>query len=191
MSKIILAGSDDGVGSVTVVAPNTNSNQTLTLENATGTLAPLVLGTPRTASGTNIDFTGIPSWVNRITITIYGMSTSGASNWLLRAGTGGVVATTGYNAASSTNEMSTLGTTYYTNGFGIRVNSGAYVIHGNIVLVKHNDVRWMCSHQLAGDIAAIHGSGGVALAGPLDILRLTTVNGTDTFDAGTINIMYE
>ena len=32
-------------------------------------------------------------------------------------------------------------------------------------------------------------AGGVA--GVLDRIRLTTVNGTDTFDAGSINILYE
>jgi hypothetical protein len=31
----------------------------------------------------------------------------------------------------------------------------------------------------------------LALGGVLDRVRLTTVNGTDTFDAGTVNILYE
>jgi hypothetical protein len=34
-------------------------------------------------------------------------------------------------------------------------------------------------------------SGSIALSGTLDRVRITTVNGTDTFDAGTINILYE
>jgi hypothetical protein len=34
-------------------------------------------------------------------------------------------------------------------------------------------------------------NGSVALSGTLDRVRITTVNGTDTFDAGTINIMWE
>ncbi len=33
--------------------------------------------------------------------------------------------------------------------------------------------------------------GGKTLSAILDRIRLTTVNGTDTFDAGQINIMYE
>jgi hypothetical protein len=36
-----------------------------------------------------------------------------------------------------------------------------------------------------------YASGGVALGGALDRVRITTVNGTDTFDAGSINILYE
>ena len=34
-------------------------------------------------------------------------------------------------------------------------------------------------------------AGGKALSGTLDRVRITTVNGSDTFDAGTINILYE
>ena len=33
--------------------------------------------------------------------------------------------------------------------------------------------------------------GELKLAGALDRVRITTVNGTDTFDAGSINILYE
>jgi hypothetical protein len=34
-------------------------------------------------------------------------------------------------------------------------------------------------------------AGDVALSGTLDRIRITTVNGTDTFDAGTINVSWE
>jgi hypothetical protein len=37
----------------------------------------------------------------------------------------------------------------------------------------------------------VFGGGSVTLSGTLDRVRITTVNGTDTFDAGTINILYE
>ena len=43
-----------------------------------------------------------------------------------------------------------------------------------------------------GDSAQTLTSGGsVTLSGILDRIRITTVNGTDTFDAGSINILYE
>jgi hypothetical protein len=35
------------------------------------------------------------------------------------------------------------------------------------------------------------GGGVLALGGVLDRIRITTINGTDTFDAGSINILYE
>jgi hypothetical protein len=34
-------------------------------------------------------------------------------------------------------------------------------------------------------------SGTKSLSATLDRIRITTVNGTDTFDAGSINILYE
>jgi hypothetical protein len=43
----------------------------------------------------------------------------------------------------------------------------------------------------ANSDAATLGNASVALSGTLDRVRITTVNGTDTFDAGTINILYE
>jgi hypothetical protein len=51
---------------------------------------------------------------------------------------------------------------------------------------------WVSSHtyrQLSTN--ALFGGGTVTLGGTLDRVRITTVNGTDTFDAGTINILYE
>jgi hypothetical protein len=35
------------------------------------------------------------------------------------------------------------------------------------------------------------GAGDKVLSGTLDRIRLTTSNGTDTFDAGSVNILYE
>jgi hypothetical protein len=34
-------------------------------------------------------------------------------------------------------------------------------------------------------------SGTVGLSGTLDIVRLTTQNGSQAFDSGTVNILYE
>lgn len=42
-----------------------------------------------------------------------------------------------------------------------------------------------------GTAVASTSGGTISLAGALDNVRLTTVNGTDTFDAGSINILYE
>lgn len=51
---------------------------------------------------------------------------------------------------------------------------------------------WVSSHS--GKVATtvgVCGGGDVALTGSLDRLRLTTANGTDAFDAGSVNILYE
>jgi hypothetical protein len=52
---------------------------------------------------------------------------------------------------------------------------------------------WVCDGVFArGDTVANYVfAGSKTLSGALDRIRITTVNGTDTFDAGTINILYE
>jgi hypothetical protein len=52
---------------------------------------------------------------------------------------------------------------------------------------------WVNNAVIArSDIAIMGiGSGSVALSGALDRVRITTVNGTDTFDAGSVNIIME
>ena len=41
------------------------------------------------------------------------------------------------------------------------------------------------------NVVAVGIFGQKALSDVLDRVRITTVNGTDTFDAGSINILYE
>lgn len=60
-----------------------------------------------------------------------------------------------------------------------------------IDLVSAN--TWVANHTLnnSGANVAIFGGGTCTLSGTLDRVRITTVNGADTFDAGSINISYE
>lgn len=192
MADIILAGSVSGAGTMTVQAPVTSANQVLTLEDATGTLAPLVLGTAQTASGTNVDFTGIPSWVKRVTVMFRGVSTNGTSNVLIQLGYGSAT-TSGYLGASSV-LTAAVTSANYTNGLAVvRSNDGTSVVHGMCTAALVTGNTW----AMAGTLAFSNGAGTVisastiALSGALDLVRITTVNGTDTFDAGTINILYE
>jgi hypothetical protein len=61
----------------------------------------------------------------------------------------------------------------------------------NCVLLSGN--TWASSSTMADSTTALIGfaASSVALSGTLDRIRITTVNGTDTFDAGTINILTE
>jgi hypothetical protein len=61
-----------------------------------------------------------------------------------------------------------------------------------MVITNITSNTWISSHSMAnGASAAITGAGNLSLGGTLDRVRITTVNGTDAFDAGTINILYE
>ena len=154
----------------------------------------LTLATAQTASGNAVDFTGIPSWAKRITVMFSGISTNGTSNPVIQVGTSSGVITSGYAGAGS-EVGSTTAVNAYTLGFAIRSGISTNTVHGAISLFCLNVSSniWVASgvtsqpsfpftHQIAGTIA---------LSNTLDRVRITTVNGTDTFDAGTINISYE
>ena len=142
-------------------------------------------------SGTSIDFTSIPSWVKRITVQFSGVSTSGASVILAQIGAGSVT-TSGYLGSASINTTVTLSAAY-TTGFGISQQTNASdVQHGVFVLTNLTSNVWVCSVSMArSDACTSQGAGSISLGGTLDRVRITTVNGTDTFDAGSINILYE
>ena len=148
-----------------------------------------------TTSGTSIDFTGIPSWVKRVTVMFNGVSTSGTSNLQIQIGAGSVT-TSGYSSVSSATGGGTLitPTAVVTSGMVIRNESGAVsVLSGIIHLTNITGNTWVSSHTFCDTGTARVGMGGgnVALSGTLDRIRITTVNGTDTFDGGSVNILYE
>ena len=210
-------------GSVTIDAPAVAGTNTLTLPAVTDTLvglaatqtltgktltSPTITGavvssmgssvlTSGTAvastSGTSIDFTGIPSWVKRITVMYNGVSTSGSSFWLLRLGTGGTPEITGYDSIG-VNVQAGNSLTTSTAGFLIYANVASYVVSGSMVITNVSGNIWVCSGLVGTSTGAsvqFPTTGKKTLAGVLDMVRVTTVNGTDTFDAGSINIMYE
>jgi hypothetical protein len=163
-----------------------------------GMSAALVSGTAvASTSGTSIDFTSIPSWVKRITVMFNGVSTSGTSSLILRIGSGSVLAT-GYVSICSY-MSSGVGTESSTTEFRL-VHSAASLaaneIVGSVTLsLQNSSTNAWCESGVLGKVAAststFTNAGTVALSGTLDRVRITTVNGTDTFDAGSINILYE
>lgn len=154
----------------------------------------LVRATAQSATGTAIDFTGIPSWATRITLTGAAISTTGTSPFLVQGGTSSGVETTGY--ATGCNVFNT-GITSGNSATGLRLEPGVsaaaalYTI--TAVLTRLSGNTW----GLDGKVYRTDATGGGAgfgsktFAGPLDRIRLTTHNGTDTFDAGSVNIMWE
>jgi hypothetical protein len=142
-------------------------------------------------SGTSIDFTAIPAWVERITVMFQGVSTSGTSFVLVQLGTGSTTYTTsGYlGAVNSANSI-----TNQTTGFGvIGQPTAANVLHGSATITNITGNNWVYAGTiyLSNTAGGGGGAGSVSLGATLTAVRITTVNGTDTFDAGSINIMYE
>jgi len=172
----------------------TTDTQTLTNKTlSTGTVVGASLITSGTAvastSGTSIDFTSIPSWVKRITVMFSGVSTNGTSVPIVQIGSGSVE-TTGYTAAiMDSGSVSSL----YTTGFPcVFTAAAADSFLGKITLNLLSSNLWVAEIvTMRGAPSTYCGSGTKTTSGTLDRVRITTVNGTDTFDAGSINILYE
>lgn len=194
MSNIILTG--DTSGTLNLAAPTIAGTNTQTLVAATGTLAPIVSGTAvASTSGTSIDFTGIPSWVKRVTVMFQGVSTNGVSYIQIQLGTSGGIEASSYLGTASTVAASSVGSDNISTGFWVRSAAATGVRHGQFVisLINPSTNSWVASGVLGYSdttITTITG-GSKSLSGTLDRVRITTQNGTDTFDAGTINILYE
>lgn len=209
---------DNGSNYIDLTAPSSfGSNRVLTLPDATTTL----VGTDATQTLTNktiqggaitsetakafnwngvstntfIDFTGIPSWVKRITVIFRQVSLSSTGSLLVQAGEGGTPTTTGYTSISTYVVGGVQsGQLTSTSGFIIQAGAATYQMFGHLIFTNVSGNTWVVS-GVQGNITAtafsVTSSGVVALSGVLNMIRVTSTSGTDTFDAGTINIMYE
>lgn len=140
-------------------------------------------------SGTSITFSSIPSWVKRITVMLSGVSTNGTSPVQLQIGSGSVTST-GYVSGSQNSGNFASSTTGYileVAAAGTDSISGVYIlslVSGNVWAGTGNIVKSGINVNAGAGVSA-------ALGGALDRVIVTTVNGTDAFDAGSINILYE
>lgn len=199
-----------GGGSVTLQEPTTASTLTLSLPAVTGTVITtadtatvtptmlsqkLTLATAQnTTSGTAIDFTGIPSWVRRISVMLNGVSLNGSAQILIQLGTSGGVESTGYLGASvHAVTGNVVGGASSTAGFILYMNATANITAGIATITTLGSNAWAMSYcgALTNTAAAHVGGGSKTLGGTLDRIRLTSSNGTDAFDAGSVNILYE
>lgn len=194
MSSIVVSG--DTSGTITLTAPAVAGTNTLTLAAGTGTLGPKVLSTAvDTTSGTSIDFTNIPSWVTRITVMFRAVSTNGSSAVIVQLGTNsGGVETSGYTGSGDYCEDNNSGANM-SAGFFVDIGilaSAAAVRTGKLVIDSFGSNIWVCTGSVSNQSQGLWlSAGSKALSGTLDRVRITATNGTDTFDAGSVNIIYE
>ena len=210
-----LAGSTSGyteidapavAGSNTLVLPTGNGSADQALvTNGSGTLSfadrgRMVLATAQNStSGTSIDFTGIPSWVKRVTVMFNGVSLSGVDTYLFQLGTSSGFVTSGYNSGATSVSVSTSNTT---SGSATNVTTGitangwssstAGVAYGHVFFTTLGSNQWVATGTLyvSGNLRVVTFGGAINLGGTLDRVRIASET-TNTFDAGTINILYE
>ena len=145
-----------------------------------------------TTSGTAFDFTGIPSWAKRITVMLNGVSTNGTSVPLIQLGTSGGIQATVYDAAAFTNGLQGP----YTTGIPVFWHMTAATLLSGSMQIRLGNAgtgTWVASATIGYGAGNDIGSsfGEKALGGTLDRIRLTTVNGTDTFDLGSVSLLIE
>lgn len=218
MSKVIISSNPSGTATFTIASPATNNNRVLTIPDADGnfvldtafqTLTNKTLTTPTinggvisgtpvqggvitaltqiaATSGTSIQYTSIPEWVRRITFALQGVSISASTNIQIQIGTSGGFVTSGYLGA--------VGGANFTTGFGVVASAvSGTVTHGTVTLINLGGNIWVSSTCVgfSSSTSSATGGGSVTLGGLLDRVRLTTVSGTATFDAGNVNVMLE
>lgn len=196
MASLVLAG--DTSGSITVAAPAVAGSTTQTLVNVTGTLAPVVLGTAQTApfsTNTRADFSSIPSWVKRVTVMLSGVGTSGTAALQIQLSDSTLVSS-GYIGYGVRFGVSNTYTTAFSSAFVLSdAITNTDVFYGVYVLTLIDSNRWAISGgQTSTRTTNISSqiNGVVPLSSALTAVRVTTTNGTDTFDTGSIiNILYE
>jgi hypothetical protein len=226
MSKIAFTPNASGTGTFSIASPGTNTDRTLTLPDATGTVVladatqtltnktisgptisgatitgstiqggAITRGTAVSASGTFIDFTGIPSWAKRVTVMMSGVSTNGTASRIIRIGGSGGIESSGYLSAAWT--AASAGTFVNTTiGFILTftgTSAAAGTLNGLFVLTNISDNTWVASGSFYDPNygAGVASAGSKTISTTLDRVRITTAIETDLFDAGTINVLWE
>jgi hypothetical protein len=155
---------------------------------STGVSGTIVQGTAvASTSGTSVDFTGIPSWAKRITVMFNNVSLSAIGVVQIQLGDSGGIENTGYLSAENT-----AGSTSTTGFSTVALTTNGDIFYGQTFINLLSGNNWVSSGTVWGTGYSLGNSvGNKTLSATLDRIRITTVTGTPTFDAGTINIQYE
>ena len=158
----------------------------------------MLLGTSQSATGTSVAFSGIPSGVKRITVMLNGVSTNSTSPMQIQLGDSGGYETSGYagsnhvfvgaiaSVTSSSAFLLTLNTSYQ---FAASLYSGSCIL----TLQDASTNTWTMFGSISTHTSS-YGyltSGSKSLTATLDRIRITMANGTDTFDLGSVSVLYE
>ena len=146
-----------------------------------------------TTSGVEIDVTGIPSGVRKITITFDHVRNNGTDRMRLQIGDSGGIETTGYDSGVAWEGSGGYPGLYEDgSGFAFCGLSGAgYEVNGTLTLLNASGNKWVGSWvSYAGSYYCQFGGGTKTLSGELTQLRIENT-GTNTFNLGNLTVFYE
>jgi len=141
-------------------------------------------------SGTSVDFTGLPSGVRNIKILFDQISLSGTDTLLCQLRDGGGLETSGYAS------MAENGNTRVASTSGLQISSSGDASHAytgqiNLSLEDSTNNTWCSFGILRQNDSNISLSGGSkTLSAELDGLRIL-VSGSNTYDAGSLSVMFQ
>ena len=140
-----------------------------------------------------ITFGSIPAGVKRITVMYNSISTTGTNNYQIRLGTASGIEATGYTGTVSDTSSGVGSTAYAGAGYDVTRGSAAANLHqGSLIITNLSGNIWTAFGIVGYSAGGTYHTGGTKTLGAiLTQLAITTVSGTDTFDAGSINILYE
>jgi len=201
MTVTVVASGTIAVGQVITGTGVTAGTVITALGTGTGGVGTYTVSASQTVSSTAItivglDFLNIPSWVKRVTVMFSSISLSGTSPITFQIGDSGGIETAGYVGANAELTSGTNSITNFSTGFllhNVPQSGQNYSGMAILSLLSSASNTWTQSCNFATDAnGRINVSGGSkALSATLDRVRITTTGGTDTFDAGSINILYE
>jgi hypothetical protein len=151
----------------------------------------------KNATGSSVDFdvtsgSAIPNWTKRLTLVVRGVSTNGTSSIIARAGTASGWITSGYSSTSF-GFGPTAGSASFSN-LGMRISEGSLAANAYsglcTIVVVDSSISYK-SEMSRGVAAMDFGAGSLVYTGTINSIRLTTENGTDVFDGGTISVIAE
>lgn len=201
-SSGILAGGYGGLGAS--ISPTAAGNTVFSTDGSNwSSTAKIFRGTSQaTTSGTAVGFTGIPSWVKRITLLLNEVSTNGTTGLMAQIGSGSYTTSgysNGYTMFAPAAGTSAVGGTGTTSGFAIGgLATVASTLSATLILNNITGNVW-AYFSIAGRSGGTTAQNGqqaffyapITLGGALDRIQITSIATTETFDAGSVNIFYE
>jgi hypothetical protein len=169
-------------GAVTLASPAL-SNLAINLQTAVAT-----------TSGTDIDFTGIPSGVKKVTLLFSETSLNGTDDFLIQLGDSGGFETSGY--------ISSVGHVINGQSGNVRSSTAGFIAGGGdtstkligtmtLSLIVAGSYKWISALNVTQSTAVTQcGGGQKSLSAELTQVRITRT-GSNTFDAGSVAISWE
>lgn len=177
-----------GAPTAPTAAPGTNTAQVATTAFVRAAI-------PLSGQSANITLTGVsqditvPAGVTRVSLILVGLSSNGSSAFSVQLGGSGGIENSGYaGSAPAIVDAAAVSVALLSSGFSIRTSSAGRVVHGRMDLIKGSGDTWVAvgSFGVSNSAISLSVAGSKTLSNPLTTVRLTTGNGTDVLNAGTM-----